>query len=474
MPEITMPRLSDSMEEGTILRWLVADGAPVARGDEIAEIETDKANMTYEADVAGVFRAVAAEGDALAVGAVIAFVGADGESPAASGAGASGSGSAAAPAGPDDSGRAHTGLAAGARASSSPPAGSALVADGSGATAAASAPEAAGSSASPSMPAVGDGSEVGARVKASPVARRLARELGVDLASLAGSGPGGRVVKADVEAAAGGAVPPAVPTAPAAPAAPQAAAAQASPPPAAGGRMSPAVAGGTGKGAVTTVELTSVQKTIARRMAESKATVPDFQVRTEADVSDLLALRAQMKAARGSAPSVNDFVVKACGLALREHPRANGAYRDGAFELYDRVNVGVAVATEGALIVPTIFDADAQPVTAIAQQTRALAERVRNGAVTPPELSGGTFTVSNLGMFGVTSFTAVINPGQAAILAVGAAVARPFVDADGALATRSVMDLSLSCDHRILYGADAARFLARVRELLEAPFALLA
>jgi pyruvate dehydrogenase E2 component (dihydrolipoamide acetyltransferase) len=232
--------------------------------------------------------------------------------------------------------------------------------------------------------------------------------------------------------------------------------------------------GAGGKGEVTTVELTSVQKTIARRMAESKATIPDFQVRTEADVTDLLALRAQMKAASGAAPSVNDFVVKACGLALREFPRANGAYKDGAFELYGRVNVGIAVATPDALIVPTIFDADAQPVTAIAQQARALAERVREGKVLPPELSGGTFTVSNLGMFGVTSFTAIVTTGQAGILAVGAAVERPFARPDGGLGTRRLMDLSLSCDHRILYGADAARFLARVRELLEAPFALLA
>jgi pyruvate dehydrogenase E2 component (dihydrolipoyllysine-residue acetyltransferase) len=431
MPEITMPRLSDSMEEGTILRWLVADGAAVARGDEIAEIETDKANMTYEADAAGVFRPVAAEGDALPVGAVIAHVLGDGEE-APSGA------PAAAPAGPvaDDS------RSAGKPAESPAPAttGSA----GGAAAGSAAAPD----GSAPAGPA-GDGS----RIKASPVARRLARELDVDLASLSGSGPSGRIVKADVEAAAAAPAP----------------SSQAPPPPAAGG---PAGAGG--KGEVTTVELTSTQKTIARRMAESKATVPDFQVRTEADVTDLLALRRQMKAAQESAPSVNDFVVKACGLALREHPRANGAYRDGAFELYGRANVGVAVAAEGTLIVPTIFDADAQPVTAIAQTTRALAARVRDGKILPPELSGGTFTVSNLGMFGVTSFTAVVNPGQAAILAVGAAVERATVGPDGSLVPRALMDLSLSCDHRILYGADAAQFLARVRELLQTPFALLA
>jgi pyruvate dehydrogenase E2 component (dihydrolipoamide acetyltransferase) len=441
MPEITMPRLSDSMEEGTILRWLVADGTAVARGDEIAEIETDKANMTYEADAAGVFRAVAAEGDALPVGAVIAFVLGDGEDAPSNGAAPAD----AAPVEPVDP------------------------------------------SASPSMPTGGDGSALqvtaaasAGRVKASPLARRLARDLGVDLASVSGTGTGGRIVKADVEVAAAGAAAaaggPATGVEPATGGPATAQSPTASPAPAAGGpaTSSAPATGGTGKGDVTTVELTSTQKTIARRMAESKATVPDFQVRTEADVTDLLSLRAQMKAARDAAPSVNDFVVKACALALREHPRANGAYRDGAFELYGRVNVGVAVAGEGTLIVPTIFDADAQPVTTIAQTTRALAERVRNGTITPPELSGGTFTVSNLGMFGVTSFTAVVNPGQAAILAVGAAVERPAVAADGSLASRQLMDLSLSCDHRILYGADAAQFLARVRELLQTPFALLA
>ena len=429
MPEITMPRLSDSMEEGTILRWLVADGAQVARGDEIAEIETDKANMTYEADATGVFRAVASEGDALPVGAVIAHVLGDGESAPANAA------PAAAPAGPV-AGDSRSAVKPAESPAPAPPAGSAAASD-----------------AAPSAPVDG------ARVKASPVARRLARELGVDLGSLTGSGPGGRIVKADVEGAGGKA--PAKPAEPGAAPAPTAAPA------------APA-AGGSGKGAVETVELTSVQKTIARRMAESRATVPDIQIRTEADVTDLLALRAQMKAARDAAPSVNDFVVKACGIALREQPRVNGAYKDGTFELYGRVNVGVAVAGEGTLIVPTIFDADVQPVTAIAQQVRALAERARGGTITPPELSGGTFTVSNLGMFGVTSFTAVVNPGQAAILAVGAAVARPAFDAGGNVVKRSLMDLSLSCDHRILYGADAAQFVARVRELLERPLALLA
>jgi pyruvate dehydrogenase E2 component (dihydrolipoamide acetyltransferase) len=456
--DVTMPRLSDSMEEGTILKWLVEDGAAVKRGDELAEIETDKAAMTYEADADGVFHRVAAEGDALPVGAVIARLLADGETAPVDGA------PAAAPAGPV----AESPVPAGERpgtADSAPPAGPETAAPAGAATAVA-----------PSQSAVGDGSAPGARIKASPLARRIARQLGVELHTVAGTGAGGRIVRADVEhAAAAGANAPAgsvaaaadAPTA-AASLAPGASASASSPP-----TTAAAPAAGAAKGDVEVVQLSSVQKTIARRMAEAKATIPDFQVRTEVDVTDLLKLRAAIKAQRDAAPSVNDFVIKACGLALREHPRANGAYKDGTFELYGRVNVGVAVAAEGSLIVPTIFDADAKPVTQISSETRALAGKVREGTIVPPELAGGTFTVSNLGMFGVTSFTAGINPGQAAILAVGAAVARPALDESGAPVLRQLMDLSLSCDHRILYGADAAQFLARIRELLERPLALL-
>lgn len=272
------------------------------------------------------------------------------------------------------------------------------------------------------------------RVKASPLARRMARGLGVQLEALEGSGPGGRILLADVKAAA----------------------------------RTPVVA--KREDDVETVALTRAQGTIARRMSDSHATVPDFQVRTEVDVTQLLEIRRAMKAANRAA-SINDFVVRACAMALRDHPRANATYRDGAFDLHARVNVGVAVAGEGTLVVPIIFDADAKTVTQIAEESRALAGKVRDGTITPAELSGGTFTVSNLGMFGVTSFTAVITPGQAAVLAVGAAVDRPAAY-DGNIVMRSVMDLSLSCDHRILYGADAAAFLADLRGLLEQPFAL--
>jgi pyruvate dehydrogenase E2 component (dihydrolipoamide acetyltransferase) len=210
-------------------------------------------------------------------------------------------------------------------------------------------------------------------------------------------------------------------------------------------------------------------------MAESKATVPHFAISTDVDMEGAVELRTQLKAAvektGGAVPSYNDMVVKASAIALREFPRANGSYKDGRFELYSRINVGVAVAAQEALIVPTVFDADKKSLGEIARDSRALAERVRAGAVTPPELSGGTFTVSNLGMFGVTEFTAVINPPQAAILAVGKMEPRAVVR-DGEVVARNTMSLTLACDHRILYGADAAEFLARIKALLEQPIAL--
>jgi pyruvate dehydrogenase E2 component (dihydrolipoamide acetyltransferase) len=209
-------------------------------------------------------------------------------------------------------------------------------------------------------------------------------------------------------------------------------------------------------------------------MSESKATAPHFYLEAEIDMSRLVAARGQIKAGAKEGdvvPSFNDMVVKACALALREHPRANGAYRDGRFELYSRVNVGVAVAARDALVVPTIFDADQKNLRQIAGDSRALAQRVRDGLITPPELSGATFTVSNLGMFGIDSFAAVINPPQAAILAVGAITERPVVRG-GQTATAHLMRVNLACDHRILYGAPAAEFLARVRSLLEEPLSL--
>jgi pyruvate dehydrogenase E2 component (dihydrolipoamide acetyltransferase) len=295
-------------------------------------------------------------------------------------------------------------------------------------------------------------------VKASPLARRIAHERGLNLSGLAGSGPGGRIVKADVERA--------VTEAPAA--TPEAAAAPAGPTPGVGERPE------TAKGSVSLEELTKLQSTVARRMAESKATAPHFYLSVEVDMTRAVEARARLKAAAAEGepvPSFNDMVVKASAIALREHPRANGAYRDGRLELYSRVNIGVAVAARDALVVPTVFDADTKGLRQIATETRALAERVREGTITPPELSGGTFTVSNLGMFGISNFAAVINPPQAGILAVGAIAEQPIVR-DGEIAVGTVMPMTLACDHRILYGADGARFVDRIRNLLEEPLGL--
>ncbi len=470
MPDVVMPRLSDSMEEGTILKWLKAEGDEVTRGDELVEIETDKATMTYEADSAGTLSIVAQEGDTLPIGEVIARIGAGGEAPAGDGAQAEATQQAEAS---GNGGRSEAPPAAAPAATAEPPA-------------AAPEPEP-----EPAQPAAAEAAPSpegnGGRAKASPVARRIAREQGIDLSALQGTGPGGRIVKADVEAAASGAAPQAAPqaaapaeTAQAAPAAPaeappaaepQAAPAAAAPPPPPAGVAET----GTAKGDVSVQELTRTQQVIARRMAESKATVPEFTIATDVDMEGAVELRKQLKAAAetlsGDVPSYNDMVVKASALALREYPRANGSYKDGHFELYSRVNVGVAVAAQEALVVPTVFDADRKSLGEIARDARALAERVRANAVTPPELSGGTFTVSNLGMFGVTEFSAVINPPQAAILAVGKMEPRAVVR-DAEIVARNVMTITLVCDHRILYGADAAQFLARIKALLEHPIAL--
>jgi len=425
------------MEEGTILRWVKSQGDELAVGDELVEIETDKANMVYESDAAGtLIEILAGEGDTLPIGETIARVGEPGE------AGGDGAGPKAEPE---------------PKAEEEPrqepeperpsaPAGTSTKAPQE------QAPGAVGVRSEPE----GDG-----RVKASPLARRMARERGLDLAAVTGSGPGGRVVKADVERAA-------ATTAPQEQAPSAVTATTAEPTP--GIRERPE----TAKGEAETIELTKVQQTIARRMAESKATAPHFYLEAEVDMSRAVEGRGRIKAAAKEGdvvPSFNDMVVKAAALALREFPHANGAYRDGRVEQYSRINVGVAVAAHDALIVPTVFDADAKGLREIAAETRALAQRVREGQITPPELSGGTFTVSNLGMYGITNFSAVINPPQAAILAVGSIVERPVVR-DGEITTAHLMPLNLACDHRILYGADGAQLLSRIRELLEEPLSL--
>jgi pyruvate dehydrogenase E2 component (dihydrolipoamide acetyltransferase) len=417
--DIAMPRLSDSMEEGTVLNWLKKVGDEVVVGEELVEIETDKANMGYEADVAGtLLEIVVGENETAPVGAVIARIGdKDAVLPSAE--------------------------AAGPVAAGDPPL--PPVAKASSATVPPTAPPAA-------LAASKNG-----RVKASPLARRVASELGVDISGLSGTGPGGRIVKKDVEGAASTSTAPA-PSTPAPSAVP----------PAAPGPTE------TAKGTVQVIELTKLQQVVSRRMSESKATAPHFYLTTEVDMSAAVAARARIKEISGEGevvPSFNDMVVKACAIALKKFPRANGAYKDGRFELYSRINVGIAVAANDALVVPTIFDADKKGLREIAGDARLLAGKVRDGGITPPELSGGTFSVSNLGMYGIKSFGAIVNSPQAGILAVGEIADRPVVK-DGQVVPGKLMQMTLSCDHRILYGADGAEFLAEIKRILQEPLAL--
>jgi pyruvate dehydrogenase E2 component (dihydrolipoamide acetyltransferase) len=417
--EIIMPRLSDSMEEGTILKWLVAEGDKVRAGQPLVEVETDKAVVTYEAEAeATVLALVVGEGASVPVGSPIAVFGEAGEA---------------------------------LTRRSSPEALTAAVAQPAAAEARAQASPL--SSAPPQA-------RTDVRVKASPLARRVAARLKVDLAALSGSGPHGRVIRLDVERAAGANGHETVEM----------------PAPGPSGAL-PATREeepGSAKGQSTRQQPTRIQQTVARRMSESRATVPDIELRNEVDMTGAVALREQLRGPAGDAlPSLNDLIVKAAALALREFPRVNGAYRDSQFETYSRVNIGIAVAGDETLVVPTVLDADTKSLGAIARETRRLAARVRDGSITPAELGGATFSISNLGMYGIDSFSAVINPPQAAILAVGSVRRRPVVDDAGEILARDTVQLTLACDHRIVYGVDGARFMARLRELLESPLSLL-
>jgi pyruvate dehydrogenase E2 component (dihydrolipoamide acetyltransferase) len=449
------------MQEGTILSWLKSDGDMVRVGDELLEIETDKATVAYESPAEGALAIVANVGSTLPVGAVIATLG---ERAQASDQTA-------------DDGRRVASEPGRAAADEPGVADQPVVADQ---------PLVADQPVVADQPAVADEPAVAAEqverapggrahsdskgVRATPLARRLARERGVDLAALRGTGPGGRITKSDITQQAGGGAGPVTAEQPRGPASGKA------PLP------SPVVANGPpqtevsdGDGAADTQELTRAQRVIARRMSESKATIPHFQVQTEARMDAVIGLRAQLEAlgeAADPVPSVNDFVVKASAVALRSHPRANGSYRDGRFEFHRRINVGIAIALPDGLVVATVTGADERPLRSIAIESRRLARRVRDGSVTPPELSGATFTVSNLGMYGMTAIAPVINPPQAAILGVGAIRAVPAL-VDDRLSEQSLMTLTLSCDHRILYGADAARFLSDIRDALQAPLQLL-
>jgi pyruvate dehydrogenase E2 component (dihydrolipoamide acetyltransferase) len=417
MPDINMPKLSDTMEEGTIVEWKKKDGDEVKTGDVLAEVESDKATFDLEAESDGVLKILVDQGVPAKIGAPIARIGeADASAPA--------------PAKPSAK------LPAAAPAAKAAP------------------PKEAPKEQAPppEEPVSENGQEDGqGQVRASPLARRLAAEMGVDLSSLKGSGPEGRIVKEDVIAAGG--------------------ARQKSE----RRRPQPVAAPPTGPD-VEVIEPSRMQATIARRMAEAKSTIPEFQVTVEARVDEAVRMRQQLKDSVPAAEKVTitDFLVRACALALRKFPEVNTSWADGRFQRKRSINIGLAVApSQGmGLLVPVVHDADAKDLIQISIESRQVIERARSGRPNEGDLSGATFSISNLGMYGVDEFVAIINPPEAAILAVGMIKDVPVV-VDGRIVPGKVMRMTLSVDHRVFYGATAAQFMAEVKRLIENPVTLL-
>jgi len=446
---ITMPALSPTMEEGNLSKWLVKEGDTVKSGDVIAEIETDKATMEVEAvDEGTVAKLVVAAGtEGVKVNALIAVLAADGEDVAAAASGA--------------------GSAAPAPKAEAAPAPKAEAAPAQPAAAPAAAPAPAAASASVSA----DGN----RTFSSPLARRLAKEAGIDLSAVAGSGPHGRVVKSDIEAAvAGGGAKPAA--APAAATAPQAAAPAAAAPK---GASEEAVLKLFEPGSYELVPHDGMRKTIAKRLVESKQTIPHFYVSVDCELDALLALRAQLNDAaprKDSAPayklSVNDMVIKAMALALRDVPDANVSWTDSNMVKHKYADVGVAVSIPGGLITPIIRKAEQKTLSVISNEMRDLGKRAKDRKLKPEEYQGGTSSVSNMGMMGVKSFSAVINPPHATILAVGAGEQRVIVK-KGEMAIATVMTVTLSTDHRCVDGALGAELLQAFKGYIENPMGML-
>jgi pyruvate dehydrogenase E2 component (dihydrolipoamide acetyltransferase) len=510
MADVTMPKLSDTMEEGKILRWLKQAGDQVAVGDLLVEVETDKADMEVEASAAGVLREVKlGEGESAPVGAVIAVIdGAGGDAkPAAKTAEPSAkkedapprpqaaakepakapekrSAAKEAPGGKAD---ADEGRSAKERQAAKPeaeaepePEDPAVPAAKPRPTSQPAAPRAAAAAAPRvATPARGGG------VKASPLARALATELGVELSSVRGTGPAGRITRHDVEqAASAGKKEPARADAPPPPAAKPARATDAQAPAKAVADEPQRAADATSTDAepspatdaaqVRRVPLSKMRASIAKRMAESKREAPHFYLTTVVDMDEAVGLRAQLKALEVSRAGVtyNHMVLKAVAGALADHPEINARFAGDAIELDPAINLGIATAVEDGLIVPVLSGADRLSLLEIAERARALADKAESGRFSSADLSGATFSVSNLGMFDVDSFSAVINPPQAAILAVGSVKQRPVVR-DGALAVGYTMAMTLSCDHRVIDGARGGRFLAEVKRRLENPVALL-
>ncbi len=428
---IEMPKMSDTMEEGVLVAWLVEEGQRVSAGDVIAQVETDKATMDLEVYDDGVLlKKVVKEGEAVPIGGLIAVLGEEGED--ISEILERYSGQKAAPA-----------EAAPAR------------------EAAAAEPARTGDGAAPApATAAGDGAET--RIKASPLARKLAKEYGLDLRTIQGTGPEGRIVRRDIEAALARQRPAVEVAAPAPEAAPAP-----TPTPTPVPELPYEV-----------VPLTPMRRTIARRLAQSKFTAPHFYLTVDVDVEKAVAFRQQLNElaeAQGRPKiSFNDLITKACALALRQHPEINASYleQEGEIRRWKEIHIGVAVALEDGLVTPVIRNADQKGLGQIAEETRALAEKARQRKLQPQEMEGATFTTSNLGMYGIEEFTAIINPPNACILAIGAIREVPVVK-NGMIVPGKRMRLTLSCDHRIVDGATGARFLKTVQQYLEEPLNLL-
>ncbi|MBF6193833.1 dihydrolipoamide acetyltransferase family protein [Nocardia implantans] len=414
MPEITMPRLSDTMEEGVVVSWLKQVGDPVERGEILAEIETDKALMELEAYDSGVLEQIlAAEGARVPIGTPIGLIG-DGSGTTASGSG----GSAPAPAA----------TASGEQAAAE---------KGSGPASNRVVPE-----------STADAPATAERKKASPLARKIADELGVDITTVTGTGPGGRVIRQDVESA-------------------QRTGELEQPGEAAASPEPPAPAPGD----YEELPLTTIQRVSATRLTESKQQAPHIYLTTAIDVTELFGFRAQVNATlaqAGGKVSVNDLLLKAVAVTLRSNPSVNVSFAGDKLLRHRGIHLGMAVATPAGLLVPVLRDADRKSVSEIAADSRDKAERARERKLRSDEMSGGTFTISNLGMFGIEHFTAVINPPEAAILAVGAATDELRLD-DGQVVTRKILRVTMSADHRAIDGAVAARFLQELKDLLEHP-----
>ncbi|MCV2868544.1 pyruvate dehydrogenase complex dihydrolipoamide acetyltransferase [Defluviimonas sp. WL0002] len=428
--EILMPALSPTMEEGTLAKWLVKEGDTVTSGDIMAEIETDKATMEFEAVDEGIVgKILIAEGTSgVKVNTPIAILVEEGESPD----------TAAAPA---------------AKPAPAP-------------AASTSAPSAAPAVAQPSVSAASSGS----RVMASPLARRLAKEKGLDISTLTGSGPHGRIVKSDVEAASE------TPKA-AAPTIAEAPATQAQPVAAPTGMPSSIVAKLYEGREYTEIALDGMRKTIAARLTEAKQTIPHFYLRREVRLDALMSFRAQLNKqleARGVKLSVNDFIIKACANALQAAPDANAVWAGDRILKLKPSDVAVAVAVEGGLFTPVLKDAEKKTLSALSSEMKDLAARAKTKKLAPHEYQGGSFAISNLGMFGIENFDAVINPPHGAILAVGAGVKKPVVKADGELGVATVMSMTLSVDHRVIDGALGATLLQAIVDNLENPLSMLA